>query len=111
MRIKHKTIPSCHKIVNTGHPSGNNRVYPHHLLAPVISPDSLIDYGHMYEFIQGSNYYDEATNKTYTNGFRSIYKYCKKHNFKFRNVVLDLFFEDAYIAKDFNPATAGLEII
>ena len=102
MRIKHKTIPSCHKIVNTGHPSGNNSV---------ISPDSLIDYGDMYEFIQGSNYYDEATNKTYTNGFRSIYKYCKKHNFKFREVVLDLFFEDAYIAKDFNPATAGLEII
>jgi hypothetical protein len=71
----------------------------------------LVEYKGMLEDINCSNYYDEATNKTYTNGIRSIYKYCKKHNFNFRSVVLDLYFEQTFIPKEFSPATAGLEVV
>ena len=63
------------------------------------------------EDINCSNYYDEATNITYTNGVRSIYKYCKKYNFNFKNVVLDLCLNQVFIPKKFNSKTAGLEII
>tara|TARA_R110000823_G_scaffold307917_1_gene431319 strand:- start:48 stop:299 length:252 start_codon:yes stop_codon:yes gene_type:complete len=68
-------------------------------------------YPDMYEDMQTNNYYDEATNITYTNGIRSIYKYCKKHNFNFRKVFFNLYFDQAFIPQKLNPATAGLEII
>ena len=71
----------------------------------------LVEYPEMLEIINTNNYYDAETNITYTNGIRSIYKYCKKYNYKFRNVVLDLFFEEAFIPKTYNPATEGLEVI
>ena len=71
----------------------------------------LVNFPDMFEDMQSNNYYDEATNKTYTNGFRSIYKYCKKHKFNFREVVLNLYFEQSYIPAIWNEKTEGLEII
>ena len=65
----------------------------------------------MLDDINCSNYYDEATNITYTNGIRSIYIYCKKYNFNFKNVVLDLCLKQVFIPKKFNLKTAGLEVV
>ena len=65
----------------------------------------------MFEDMETNNYYDECTNKTYTNGFRSIYKYCKKYNFNFRIVALDLYFEECFTPDTYTNKTAGLEIV
>tara|TARA_R100001443_G_scaffold77123_1_gene84398 strand:- start:1120 stop:1386 length:267 start_codon:yes stop_codon:yes gene_type:complete len=76
----------------------------------------LVNYKDMFDDMQENNYYDEANNKTYTNGFRSIYKYCKKYQLNFRKAVLDLYFDGAFILNgsvyaDNNKKTDGIEII
>ena len=53
--------------------------------------------------------------KTYTNGIRSIYKYCRKFGLNFRKAVLDLYFNGAFILNGSvysdDKKTDGIEII
>ena len=58
-----------------------------------------------------NNYFDEANNYTYTNGIRSIYKYCRKFNFNFKEVVIDLYRNGCWTPAKFNIKTDGLEVI
>jgi len=58
-----------------------------------------------------NNYFDEANNYTYTNGIRSIYKYCRKFNFNFKEVVIALYWNGCWSPAKFNIKTDGLEVI
>ena len=79
----------------------------------------LVEHEGMLDDLNCNNYYDEANNITYTNGIRSIYKYCRKFRLNFRKAVLDLYFDGAFILngsvyvgsiEDYKK-TDGLEII
>ena len=63
------------------------------------------------ENLNCNNYLDEVNNIIYTNGIRSIYKYCRKFNFNFREVIISLDKNDCWTPAKFNIKTDGLEVI
>lgn len=75
----------------------------------------LVEHKGMLEDLNCNNYYDEANNVTYTNGIRSIYKYCRKFGLNFRKAALDLYFNGAFIldgsVHSDDKKTDGLEVV
>ena len=63
------------------------------------------------EELNCNNYLDEANNITYTNGIRSIYKYCRKFKFNFKEVAIALYNNGCWSPAKFNIKTDGLEVI
>ena len=63
------------------------------------------------EELNCNNYLDEANNITYVNGIRSIYKYCRKFNFNFKEVVIALYWNGSWSPASFHASTDGIEVI
>ena len=63
------------------------------------------------EDLNCNNYLDEANNIIYTDGIRSIYKYCRKFNFNFKEVIITIIKNDRWTPATFNIKTDGLEVI